>query len=128
MNRSTLSALLLVVSAPAICAPPPALHAALEKWASPKSISRYQFSLVDLNGDGTLDAVVQVTDPSFCGRGARSTGGGPRTLSELLPGGMERIPHGHRHTRRVFHVGRALPEGAHSAALVGAWWAMEEPR
>ena len=69
MKRSTLSALLLVASVPAFCAPPPELRAALGKWASPRTIARYQFSMVDLNGDGKLDAVVQVTDPSFCGNG-----------------------------------------------------------
>lgn len=69
MKRSTLSALLLAVSGPAMCAPPPGLRTALEKWSSPRTIARYQFSLVDLNGDGAMDAVVQVTDPSFCGNG-----------------------------------------------------------
>lgn len=69
MNRSTLSAFLLMLSAPAICAPPPELRAALDEWASGRTIARYQFSMVDLNSDGRLDAVVQVTDQAFCGNG-----------------------------------------------------------
>jgi hypothetical protein len=69
MRKTILVALMSVATTPAICAPPSALRAALEQWASPRPITRYQFALVDLNGDGILDAVVQVTDPAFCGNG-----------------------------------------------------------
>jgi len=69
MRTLTFAALMLVATTPAVCAPPPDLRAALDKWASPRPIARFQFSLVDLNGDGIQDAVVHVTDPSFCGNG-----------------------------------------------------------
>jgi len=69
MSKTILVALMFAATSPAICAPPSTLRAALEQWASPRPITRYQFSLVDLNGDGILDAVVQVTDPAFCGNG-----------------------------------------------------------
>jgi hypothetical protein len=69
MSKIIVIALMFAATTPAIGAPPSTLRAALEQWASPRPISRYQFSLVDLNGDGILDAVVQVTDPAFCGNG-----------------------------------------------------------
>lgn len=50
-------------------APPPGLSSALVAWASPRPVERYQFSQVDLNADGALDAVVLVTDSRFCGGG-----------------------------------------------------------
>ncbi len=67
MKHIALAALMLTVSATVLSAPPPELGAALVKWAAPASVSRYQFSLVDLNADGTPDAVVRVTDPESCG-------------------------------------------------------------
>ena len=69
MRTLTSAALMLVAATPAVCAPPSGLRAALDEWASPHSVARFQFSLVDLNSDGILDAVVHVTDPSFCGNG-----------------------------------------------------------
>src|SRR5580698_3283958 len=69
MRKTILVVSMFVATTPAVCAPPSALRAALERWASPRPITRYQFSLVDLNGDGIPDAVVQVTDPAFCGNG-----------------------------------------------------------
>jgi hypothetical protein len=68
MKKYILSTI-LVMSATAMAAPPPELSSALEAWASPRSIERYQFSPVDLNADGSLDIVVHVTDPKFCGGG-----------------------------------------------------------
>ena len=60
---------LLILTAAALAAPPPELPAALAAWAGPRTIERYQFSLVDLNADGAPDVVVHVTDPKFCGNG-----------------------------------------------------------
>jgi len=62
-------ALTLAIATQVVAAPPPELRPALEQWAAPRPIARYQFSLVDLDKDGTLDAVVHVTDPAFCGNG-----------------------------------------------------------
>jgi chorismate synthase len=49
--------------------PPPQLRAAVEKWAAPASVTRFEFAFVDLNSDKTLDAVVRVTDADRCGNG-----------------------------------------------------------
>ena len=69
MRTLPIAGLIGLVSSPGLCAPPQTLKTALSNWASSQSISRFQFALVDLNDDGTLDAVVHVTDPSYCGNG-----------------------------------------------------------
>jgi len=57
------------LATPALAAPPPELASAVEAWARPQTVERYEFALVDLNVDGKLDAVVYITDPKFCGDG-----------------------------------------------------------
>jgi hypothetical protein len=69
MKALPLGALMLLVAAPALCAPPPGLREVLDQWGSHKPIARFQFTLVDLNDDGIMDAIVYVTDPSYCGNG-----------------------------------------------------------
>jgi hypothetical protein len=69
MKKKTLTAMLIVITAPAFSAPPAELGSALNQWAAPRSVARYQFALVDLNDDKSLEVVVHVTDQSFCGNG-----------------------------------------------------------
>src|SRR5687767_7366188 len=69
MKKRTLAMMLLVMSVPALGAPPPELGGALDQWAAPRTVASYQFALVDLNADNDLEAVVHVTDQSFCGNG-----------------------------------------------------------
>ena len=69
MNRIVTLVLALACTAPALSAPPPALHAAIVQWAAPRTVERFQFSLVDLNADRIAEAVVHVTDPALCGNG-----------------------------------------------------------
>lgn len=64
-----LALLVLVAPFTASADAPASLRSAVTEWAAPRAIARFQFSLVDLNGDGTADAVVHVTDPSACGNG-----------------------------------------------------------
>lgn len=67
MRRSYAALLLLAASTAAYPAPPPGLSYSVSSWAAPRTVERYQFHLIDLNGDGIRDAVVYVTDRSFCG-------------------------------------------------------------
>jgi hypothetical protein len=69
MSKIALTTVLLCVATGAVAAPPPQLREAVQKWAAPAPVTRYEFSLVDLNGDKTLDAVVRVTDADRCGSG-----------------------------------------------------------
>jgi len=47
----------------------PAIDAALAVHYKNRDPSSYRYALVDLNGDGILDAVVLITDPFYCGSG-----------------------------------------------------------
>lgn len=69
MNRMVLAAAACAFSGSALAAAPSALTAAIAQWASPAKVARYQYSMVDLNGDTVPDAVVLVTDPASCGNG-----------------------------------------------------------
>ncbi len=69
MKTIVLAFVTVLAAGAAFGAPPSELRPALEKWASPQSVGRYQFALIDLNRDGLLDAVVHLTDPDFCGNG-----------------------------------------------------------
>jgi hypothetical protein len=69
MNKIASTTVLLCVATGALAAPPPQLREAVQKWASPAPVSQFEFSLVDLNDDKTLDAVVRVTDADRCGSG-----------------------------------------------------------
>jgi hypothetical protein len=69
MKRRMQPALLIILPALSLAAPPPGLDEALAKWAAPRPVARYQLALVDLNGDAQAEAVVHVTDPGFCGNG-----------------------------------------------------------
>lgn len=66
MKSVFLAASLVLVPTAQATTPPPGLGAAMAQWAGENSVSRFQFSLSDLNGDGTLDAIVHVTDPNLC--------------------------------------------------------------
>ncbi len=67
MRKSSAALLLLAASTAAYPAPPPGLSYSVSAWAAPRTVERYQFHLIDLNADGTRDAVVYITDRSFCG-------------------------------------------------------------
>jgi hypothetical protein len=69
MNKSALMTVLLCVTTGALAAPSPQLRDAIQKWAAPATVARFEFALVDLNDDRTLDAVVRITDPDRCGSG-----------------------------------------------------------
>jgi hypothetical protein len=69
MKKSILAAIALTLAGPALSAAPPELEVAVAKWAAPKSIPRYQYSLIDLNGDGKLDAIAFISDQNYCGNG-----------------------------------------------------------
>lgn len=77
---------LLWVATGALAAPPNQLRSALESWAAPEPIPRFEFALLDLNDDQTLDAVVRVTDSSHCGNG-----GCLLLTFKGTPAGFERI-------------------------------------
>ena len=68
MKKFTWLAMTLVCTT-AAAAPPPGLSSAVAAWANPRPVERFQYSLVDLNADGALDAVILVTDTRFCGGG-----------------------------------------------------------
>jgi hypothetical protein len=69
MKKCTMAVIALTLAQPALCAAPPELEAAVAKWAAPKSTPRYQYSLVDLNDDGKLDAIAFISDDNYCGSG-----------------------------------------------------------
>jgi hypothetical protein len=69
MNKIASMMVLLCVTTGTVAAPPPHLVAAIQKWAAPSPVTRFEFSLVDLNSDSTLDAVVRITDGDRCGSG-----------------------------------------------------------
>jgi hypothetical protein len=69
MKKSTLAVIALTLAGPALSAAPPELEVAVAKWAAPKSVPRYQYSLIDLNDDGKLDAIAFISDQNYCGAG-----------------------------------------------------------
>jgi hypothetical protein len=69
MNKIVSAMTLLCMAMPALAEPPPKLRAAIEKWAAPAPITRFEYSLVDLNRDEVPDVVVRVTDAAHCGNG-----------------------------------------------------------
>ena len=69
MNKIASTTVLLCVTTGALAAPPSQLVAAVQKWSAPTPVSSFEFSLVDLNGDEKLDAVVRVMDGDRCGSG-----------------------------------------------------------
>jgi hypothetical protein len=95
MQRSCLTLLALAVTCPALADAPPGLRSAVAEWAAPRTVARFQFSLVDLNKDNSLDAVVHVTDPAACGNGGcpllvfQGTGTG---FQRIASSGMVRKP------------------------------------
>jgi hypothetical protein len=86
MNRIVLTVALLGMNTLAFSSPPPGLAEAVAKWAAPAKIAQFDFSLVDLNSDGDVDAVVHVTDPSRCGNG-----GCPLLVFKHTSQGFEKI-------------------------------------
>jgi len=72
MKKSTVAVLALTLAHPALSAAPPELEVALAKWSAPEVLERYQYSLVDLNSDGKLDAIAFITDQDYCGNGGCS--------------------------------------------------------
>jgi hypothetical protein len=69
VNKIASIIVLLCFTTAALAEPPPQLRTAVKKWAAPATVSRFEFSLVDLNRDNTMDAVVRVTDADHCGNG-----------------------------------------------------------
>jgi hypothetical protein len=69
VNKIALTTVLLCATASVLAAPPPHLREAIQQWAAPGPVGRFEFSLVDLNNDKMLDAVVRITDPDRCGNG-----------------------------------------------------------
>jgi hypothetical protein len=69
MKNIASAMVLFCLAIPALAEPPPKLRTEIQKWAAPAPISRFEFSLVDLNRDDVLDAVVRVTDAEHCGNG-----------------------------------------------------------
>jgi hypothetical protein len=108
-------AFILATATPVLAAPPPELRPALEQWAAPRSIARYQFSLVDLNKDGTLDAVVHVTDPAFCGNG-----GCPVVTFKRASAGFELVGSSGM-VRKPIYVLNELQAGWHTLAAVAGF-------
>jgi hypothetical protein len=58
-----------VAASPPALAGPPTLDAALAAHYKGSPPFSYKYALVDLNGDGVLDAVVLITDRFYCGSG-----------------------------------------------------------
>jgi hypothetical protein len=69
VNKIALTTVLLFVTTTALAALPPQLRAAVQNWAAPAPVPRFEFALLDLNHDGMLDAVVRITDTDHCGNG-----------------------------------------------------------
>lgn len=115
MKTCVLLALTLAVAAQAIAAPPPELRPALERWAAPRSIDRFQFSMVDLDNDGALDAVVHVTDPAFCGNGGCPVVTLKRALSGFELVGSSGL------VRKPIYVLNERQAGWHSLAAVAGF-------
>jgi hypothetical protein len=114
MKSLVLLALTLAGTTIVFAGPPPGLREALEKWAAPHAVARYQFSLVDLNGDGRPDAVVHVTDPEFCGNG-----GCPIVAFKCAATGYELLGSSGL-VRKPIYVLNEIQAGWHSlAAVVG---------
>jgi hypothetical protein len=108
-------ALALVMATQVVAVPPPELRPALEQWAAPRPIARYQFSLVDLDKDGTLDAVVHVTDPAFCGNG-----GCPVVAFKRVAAGFELVGSSGL-VRKPIYVLNERQSGWHSLAAVAGF-------
>jgi len=107
------SALVLMgLSASAFSAPPPALLAELSRWSSPATVSRFQFALTDLNGDGNRDAVVHVTDPAFCGNG-----GCPLLVFKGMDAGYKQVADSGL-VRKPIYVLKEINFGWHSLGAV----------
>jgi hypothetical protein len=114
MKTHVLLALTLAIATQVAAAPPAELRPALEQWASPRSVARYQFSMIDLDKDGALDAVVHVTDPAFCGNG-----GCPVVAFKRTSAGFELVGSSGL-VRKPIYVLNERQAGWHSlAAVVG---------
>ena len=46
-----------------------AIDAAMTAYARPDPLPSYEYALTDLNGDGTPEAIVLITDAHYCGSG-----------------------------------------------------------
>ena len=86
MNKIVSTTVLLFITTGALAAPPPLLREAVQRWAAPATVGRFEFSLVDLNADKRLDAVVRVLDADRCGNG-----GCVLLTFKATPEGYERV-------------------------------------
>jgi hypothetical protein len=58
-----------VVAQLALADEPPGLSDAVKKYSHERTTPHFEYSLVDLNGDGVPDAIVRLTAPDWCGSG-----------------------------------------------------------
>lgn len=105
---------MMLICATAGAAPPPELSSAVAAWANPRPVDRYQYSLVDLNADGALDAVILVTDTRFCGGG-----GCPLVAFTNKGGGFELIASSGNVRKPIYALEETRGGWRTLAALVG---------
>lgn len=114
MNRIVSMTALLCVATDILAAPPPQLRDAVQKWATPASVSRFEFSLVDLNRDNRPDAVVRITDDDRCG-----SGGCVLLVFKGTPQGYEKIGNSGYVRKPIFVLKEASSGWQSLAGVVG---------
>ena len=114
MNKIVSTAVLLCVTTSALAAPPPQLRAAVQKWAAPAPVMRFEFSLVDLNHDNALDAVVRITDADRCGNG-----GCILLMFKGVPGGFEKVGDSGYVAKPIFVMKEVISGWTSLAGVVG---------
>jgi hypothetical protein len=70
--NATLGGLGLLLAAMPVFASAPQLDKAVSAWAKSSEAPAYRSTLVDLNNDATLDAIVLIADQGHCGSGGCS--------------------------------------------------------
>ncbi|WP_224981592.1 hypothetical protein [Geomonas agri] len=67
--HSFLIGILILSATPVLAGDVAALEKAINTWAKEATPPSYKYAFVDLNDDGTDDAVVLITDNQYCGSG-----------------------------------------------------------